>query len=75
MTRSQQSTAPPKLRTGGRFTIRNLGGVALFLFGTTYVWTTPAFGQALGPEPPVPVRNVGVDGPTGDALFTRPRES
>ena len=25
------------------FTIRNLGGVALFLFGTTYMWVTPAF--------------------------------
>lgn len=25
------------------FTIRNLGGVALFLFGTTYLWLTPAF--------------------------------
>jgi hypothetical protein len=25
------------------FTIRNLGGVALFLFGTTYLWITPMF--------------------------------
>jgi hypothetical protein len=25
------------------FTIRNIGGVALFLFGTTYMWLTPAF--------------------------------
>ena len=25
------------------FTVRNLGGVALFLFGTTYLWLTPAF--------------------------------
>jgi hypothetical protein len=25
------------------FTIRNLGGVALFLFGTTFLWLTPAF--------------------------------
>ena len=25
------------------FTIRNLGGVALFLFGTTHLWLTPAF--------------------------------
>jgi predicted permease len=25
------------------FTIRNAGGVALFLFGTTFVWLTPAF--------------------------------
>jgi hypothetical protein len=25
------------------FTIRNLGGVSLFLFGTTYLWLTPAF--------------------------------
>lgn len=25
------------------FTIRNLGGVALFLLGTTFVWLTPMF--------------------------------
>jgi hypothetical protein len=25
------------------FTIRNLGGVALFLFGTTFMWLTPLF--------------------------------
>jgi hypothetical protein len=25
------------------FTVRNLGGAALFLFGTTSVWLTPAF--------------------------------
>jgi hypothetical protein len=25
------------------FTIRNFGGVALFLFGTTYLWLTPMF--------------------------------
>ena len=25
------------------FTLRNVGGVALFLFGTTFVWLTPAF--------------------------------
>ena len=25
------------------FTIRNLGGVALFVFGTTYLWLTPMF--------------------------------
>jgi hypothetical protein len=25
------------------FTIRNVGGVALFLFGTTFLWLTPAF--------------------------------
>jgi hypothetical protein len=25
------------------FTIRNLGGVALFLFGTTFMWLTPSF--------------------------------
>src|SRR4029453_18609801 len=25
------------------FSIRNLGGVALFLFGTTYLWLTPMF--------------------------------
>jgi hypothetical protein len=28
------------------FTIRNLGGVALFLFGTTFLWLTPAFASA-----------------------------
>jgi len=27
------------------FTIRNLGGVALFLFGTTYLWLTPMFAK------------------------------
>ena len=25
------------------FTIRNVGGVALFLFGTTFLWLTPMF--------------------------------
>jgi hypothetical protein len=25
------------------FTIRNMGGVALFLFGTTFLWLTPTF--------------------------------
>jgi hypothetical protein len=25
------------------FTIRNVGGVALFLFGTTFLWLTPSF--------------------------------
>jgi hypothetical protein len=25
------------------FTVRNMGGVALFLFGTTFLWLTPAF--------------------------------
>src|SRR5919198_4019466 len=25
------------------FTIRNLGGMSLFLFGTTFVWLTPSF--------------------------------
>jgi hypothetical protein len=25
------------------FTIRNLGGVAMFLFGTTFLWLTPSF--------------------------------
>ncbi len=25
------------------FTLRNLGGVALFLFGTTFLWLTPEF--------------------------------
>lgn len=28
------------------FTIRNVGGVALFLFGTTFVWLTPMFAAA-----------------------------
>jgi hypothetical protein len=28
------------------FTTRNLGGIALFLFGTTFVWLTPAFAAA-----------------------------
>ena len=27
----------------GMFTIRNMGGVALFLFGTTFLWLTPMF--------------------------------
>jgi hypothetical protein len=27
-------------------TIRNVGGAALFLFGTTYLWLTPAFATA-----------------------------
>ena len=30
------------------FTIRNLGGVALFLFGTTYMWLTPLFAKNAG---------------------------
>lgn len=25
------------------FTVRHVGGVALFLFGTTFLWLTPAF--------------------------------
>src|ERR1700757_5090596 len=25
------------------FTIRNMGGIALFLFGTTFLWLTPSF--------------------------------
>ena len=25
------------------FTMRNLGGSALFLFGTTFLWLTPSF--------------------------------
>jgi len=25
------------------FTVRNVGGVALFLFGTTFLWLTPSF--------------------------------
>lgn len=28
------------------FTIRNIGGVSLFLFGTTFVWMTPMFATA-----------------------------
>lgn len=28
------------------FTIRNLGGIALFLFGTTFLWLTPSFASA-----------------------------
>jgi hypothetical protein len=28
------------------FTIRNLGGVALFLFGTTFMWMTPIFARS-----------------------------
>ena len=28
------------------FTIRNVGGVALFLFGTTFLWLTPSFASA-----------------------------
>jgi hypothetical protein len=28
------------------FTIRNMGGVALFLFGTTFLWLTPSFAGA-----------------------------
>lgn len=28
------------------FTVRNLGGVALFLFGTTFLWLTPSFASA-----------------------------
>jgi hypothetical protein len=30
------------------FTIRNLGGVALFLFGSTYMWLTPLFAMNAG---------------------------
>jgi hypothetical protein len=28
------------------FTIRNIGGAALFLFGTTFLWLTPSFATA-----------------------------
>jgi hypothetical protein len=28
------------------FSIRNIGGVSLFLFGTTFVWLTPMFAAA-----------------------------
>jgi hypothetical protein len=28
------------------FTIRNIGGIALFLFGTTYLWLTPMFASS-----------------------------
>lgn len=39
--------APVGIRVGvevsAMFTIRTLGGVALFLFGTTFIWLTPEF--------------------------------
>jgi len=38
-----------RLRLGGdfaMFTTRNLGGVALFLFGTTFLWLTPSFASS-----------------------------
>jgi len=28
------------------FTVRNMGGVALFLFGTTFLWLTPSFASS-----------------------------
>lgn len=28
------------------FTVRNIGGVSLFLFGTTFLWLTPSFASA-----------------------------
>jgi hypothetical protein len=36
------------------FTIRNVGGVALFLFGTTFLWLTPSFASQ-----GVPTKGVG----------------
>jgi hypothetical protein len=33
-------------RSGGKITLRNIGGVALFLFGTTYLWLTREFATA-----------------------------
>ena len=30
------------------FTIRNLGGIALLLFGSTYMWLTPLFAKSAG---------------------------
>jgi hypothetical protein len=32
-----------RVEVGEVFTVRNLGGIALFLFGTTFVWLTPEF--------------------------------
>ncbi len=32
--------------TASKFTIRNVGGIALFLFGTTYLWLTREFATA-----------------------------
>src|SRR5512133_572138 len=34
------------LEVNAMLTIRNMGGVALFLFGTTYLWLTPMFAGA-----------------------------
>jgi hypothetical protein len=31
------------MEVNAMLTMRNLGGVALFLFGTTYLWLTPMF--------------------------------
>ena len=43
MTRTQPVRTAPGHRMRSRLSTRNLGGVALFLFGTTYLWLTPAF--------------------------------
>jgi hypothetical protein len=46
MTRTEPAPTATRQRTGRRFTLRNLGGVALFLFGTTYLWLTREFATA-----------------------------
>ena len=46
MTRTDRPDTRPEHGTGGKFTIRNTGGVALFLFGTTYLWLTREFASA-----------------------------
>ena len=43
MSRTQEPVTQQERRTGGRFTIRNVGGVALFLLGTAFLWVTPGF--------------------------------
>jgi hypothetical protein len=46
MTPGRPPDNPSERAPGGRFTIRNVGGVALFLFGTTYLWLTREFATA-----------------------------
>ena len=43
MTRTEPVPTAPARGTRSRLSVRNLGGVALFLFGSTYLWLTPAF--------------------------------
>jgi len=43
MTTTDQRDTRLEHGTSRRFTIRNTGGVALFLFGTTYLWLTREF--------------------------------